>query len=231
MMKRLLLGVVLFACAPFAAAIAEQPGFDPIAAYGDRIEFEVLRNGDPIGRHTVNFMQLDDGLQVDVEMNLNVGFLGLTVYRFEYRSGSFWQDGLMTELSAFTNDDGDQTRVTAALKDGALSVSGPSGDAMGPLGLMPTDHWNPTVKGSEVVLNTITGQLADVAITQKNAERIDTGAGSRMATRHVYSGDLHDVEVWYDSQGRWVRLRFPDKSDGVIDYRCIRCGDERTASK
>ena len=132
MMKRLLLGVVLFACAPFAAAIAEQPGFDPIAAYGDRIEFEVLRNGDPIGRHTVNFMQLDDGLQVDVEMNLNVGFLGLTVYRFEYRSGSFWQDGLMTELSAFTNDDGDQTRVTAALKDGALSVSGPSGDAMGP---------------------------------------------------------------------------------------------------
>lgn len=230
-MKRLFLGAIILAFVPFTAAIADRSGFDPVAAYGDRIEFEVLRNGDPIGVHTVDFLPMDDGLQVDVEMKLNVTFLGLTVYNFGYRSGSFWKDGRMVELNAFTDDDGDQTRVSATGQGDGLTINGPMGAATGPANLLPTDHWNPAVQGNDMVLNTITGQVADVTITPAGAERIETGTGSRMATRHVYSGDLHDVEVWYDSQGRWVRLRFPDKSDGVIDYRCIRCGDERTASK
>lgn len=230
-MIRLLLSTIPALFLFWPAVATERYGFDPISAYGDRIEFEVLRNGDPIGRHTVDFLPRDGGVQVDAEMNLQIRFLGLTVYRFGYRSSSLWREGRLVEMEALTDDDGEQSRVTALEKNGRLRVSGPAGELSGPLGLFTTDHWNPGVRGSDAVINTITGQVASVIIRDMGADRIEMDAGSRDAARHVYSGDLHDVEVWYDRQGRWVRLRFPDKSGGVIDYRCIRCGMERTAEK
>lgn len=227
-MFRLLLFAAVCLVAPVFAVAKDHREFDPLAAYGPQIEFEVMRNGDPIGNHTVSFRRSAEGLHVDVEMSLKVRLLGITVYRFAYLSESVWRNGQLAELKAITDDDGEISEVDAVMQDGGLWISGPAGLLKGPAGLFPTDHWHPGVRGSETVINTITGQLAAVAIRQDGAERIATGTGSRAAARHVYSGDLHDIEVWYDNEGRWVRLRFPDKSGGMIDYRCIRCGPERT---
>lgn len=230
-MHRISLIIPLLLLFPAILGATEHKPFDPIRAYGDRIEFEVLRDGDIVGRHQVNFFPMDDGLQVDAELNLDIRFLGLTVYRFGYRSGSLWQNGRMVELNAVTDDDGEENRVRAVVKGDMMDISGPAGDQMGPAGLYPTDHWNPSVRQSAMVVNTITGQLANVAIKAVGVETVRTGEATRMATRYTYSGDLHDVEVWYDNRGRWVRLRFPDKSGAVIDYRCIRCGVEGTAER
>jgi len=207
-----------------AATPASARSFDPIAAYGGSMEFEVLRDGDPVGQQTVFFQPMDGGINTTIEMRLDVKMLGFTVYRFGYRSEALWRDGQLVELNAITDDDGTQTQVSAATRGDWIQVTGPSGDRAAQAGVFPTNHWNPGVVGSRAVLNTITGQIAAVNINAGGREVVQTASGPVEANRFVYSGDLHDVEVWYDAEGRWVRLRFPDKSGGVIDYRCIRCG-------
>ena len=42
------------------------------------------------------------------------------------------------------------------------------------------------------------------------------------ATLYRYTGDL-DTEVWYDDEGRWVRMRFKAKDGSVITYQCEVC--------
>ena len=44
------------------------------------------------------------------------------------------------------------------------------------------------------------------------------------ATRYRYSGELEQTEVWYDDEGRWLRLRFPGGDGLPIDFICRRCG-------
>jgi hypothetical protein len=226
MMRPVILILVL--CSVFALPLQgkERQAFDPLLAYGDRIEFEVRRDDTPIGRRQIDFHRRDDGVQVDVVLHLKVTFLGLTVYRFGYQSGNSWRNGRLSGLTAITNDDGDQKRVEAVKAGGMMTVTGLFGEMTAPAGLYPTDHWNPGVRNSQTVINTIAGELADVRITASGGERVEVGDGSRLATRYVYSGGLHDVEVWYDGKGRRVRLRFPDRSGGVIDYHCIRCGTD-----
>lgn len=213
-----------------SSVAAKQP-FDPIRAYGEGMEFEVLRDGSPVGRHTVRFTREGEDLRVDVDMRVAISMLGITVYRFGYRSESVWRDGLMQRLDAFIDDDGEQKRIEAVSGGGGVTVEGPSGLHRGPADVVPTNHWNPAVRISDQVLNTLTGRIANVAVTPEGSDEIETNRGRVRATRFAYSGDLHDIHVWYDDQGRWVQMRFIDRRGGTMEYRCIRCGRAELASE
>lgn len=212
------------------APASGQP-FDPLRAYGEGMEFEVLRDGSPVGRHTVRFSRDGEDLIVDVDMKVAISILGITVYRFGYRSEAVWRDGLIQRLDAFIDDDGKQKRIEAVSHGDAVTVDGPNGAHQGGAEVLPTNHWNPAVQGRDRVLNTLTGRIASVAITAEGSDEIETNRGRVRATRFAYSGDLHDIHVWYDDQGRWVQMRFIDKRGGTMEYRCVRCGRAEPASK
>jgi len=51
---------------------------------------------------------------------------------------------------------------------------------------------------------------------------VETERGDVFATHYVYSGEL-DTEVWYDDEGRWVKMRFKGRDGSTIEYVCRRC--------
>ncbi len=198
--------------------------FDPLAIYGTEHRFSVMRNGETVGSHRLRFERTPAGLTVEADFALEIPFLFFTAYRYSYRSVARWQDGRIVRLEAETDDDGERSRVTAEERgDGRLWIAGPKGSLNAPQDVLPTNHWNPVVVGRDQVLNTITGGLNAVTIQDLGEETVETSAGSVRARHYLYTGEL-DNEVWYDANGRWVKMRFPARDGSMIEYVCQTCG-------
>lgn len=206
------------------AAQASGDTVDPLALYGPELTFSVARNGQMVGRHTVQFARDQAGrVTVESRMRLEIPFLlGLVAYRFDYGSDAQWRDGALQRIRVAVDDDGKSRKVDLAW-DGTEfegQVDGTPTRMPGPL--FPTDHWNRQAVGAPYVLNTLTGRLAEVAVTDHGTEQVETAHGPVQATRFEYTGDFRS-EVWYDSEGRWVKLRFQGKDGSTITYRCEIC--------
>lgn len=214
------LGLGLLSATP-AFAACQSDWQDPRSIYGDSIVFKVLRDGTPVGYHRVDFRDQGSGVIVDTKFVVEVDFLFITAYRYEYESTEVWREGCLTELRALTDDDGDRSSVNVTDDGGGLRVVGPDGVVSAPR-LFPTNHWNAGVLGSEKVLNTITGQVDDVQIVDRGPSAVTVSGETVAAQRFSYTGDLV-VDVWYDEQGRWVKMRF-EKSGATIEYVCQQCG-------
>lgn len=206
---------------PGAVAAAENP--DPLALYGPRMQFDVVRDGAVIGRHDVTFTAEGDALVAEARSEMKVTLLGIPVYRFTYASRDVWQDGRLTGLTATTDDDGDRAQVVATRAGETLLVDGPQGRLELAGAVFPTNHWNAAVRGTGQVLNTITGSSNAVTMTKAGREVVQTRQGPVEATLWTYRGEL-TADVWYDDAGRWVGLRFPARDGSTITYVCRVCG-------
>ena len=196
---------------------------NPIGIYGDKIVFDVIRNGKTVGEHKVTFVRTEEGLSVDSRLRIDIRFLGLTVYKYRYVSRSIWGGGRLLNLNAAVDDDGKRHNVTAKHFNGRLHITGPAGLKFASPNTLPTNHWNVSVLRSDHVINTITGKLNRVRIERVGEDTVTTNAGPRYATHYRYTGDL-DADVWYDQMGRWVKLRFGVKDGSIVEYMCKRCG-------
>lgn len=227
--------LALLAGAPLPAATAASPGsdpaaaghgqssFEPIALYGTEIRFAVLRNGDPVGSHSVSFAPDGEDLVVRTHFQVEVRFLLFTAYRYTYKAEDQWRRGTLLSLQAETDDNGKRHRVEARAAGDELRIRGPDGPAVGQKGIFPTHHWHPGVLTADRVLNTITGRINRIGILDLGKEWIAAGNTRIQARRYAYTGEL-DNEVWYDPEGRWVKMRFRAEDGSTIDYVCEKCG-------
>ncbi len=195
---------------------------DPLSLYGEAIEFDVLRNGEPVGFHHVRFARDGQDLVVSSRFRLAVKALFVTVYRYSYDSEGRWRDGRLHALRARVDDDGAKTSVEALRRGERLAVRDGDGVVAVDAPLFPTNHWNVAVLSQRRVLNTLTGRVNEVRIEPAARDRVETERGPVPATQYVYRGDLA-TQVWYDDAGRWVKMRFRAADGSVIDYRCRRC--------
>ncbi len=228
--QRAVFGAILLLgplAAQSAASTATAPSM-PTAYIGD-LSFDILRNGKPVGNHSVTFEPNGETMTVRTKSKIEIDFLVFTAYRFTYTSESRWVGDEMISLSARTDDDGEVTTVEAARNGSAMQVSGSGGDYETTTPIFPTDHWHKGVIGSTEVLNTITGRIADVKIIDKGWSRVDLPDGPITARHYAYTGDLL-TEVWYDGRGRWVAMRFKARDGSTIRYVCNSCGQSPSLS-
>ena len=196
----------------------------PWDLYPKGLTFDVKRNGDRVGRHTVAFKRIGEAkFQVNSMMTVTVTLLSIPVYRYRYISETVWQDGQMIRLMAEQDDDGDVSRVRGVRQDQTWTITGPGVRVQSQKQLYPTNHWHAGVVTQTEVLDTLTGQITDVTITPGEAERVKAQGRSVTATPYRYTGDIQ-VTVWYDQAGRWVKMAFEAGEGSDMEYYCIECG-------
>jgi hypothetical protein len=221
-----LMGVLLMA-QNASASVSDRhcavESLDPFSLYGDELRFRVLRNGAPIGHHEVRFRTRQDEVIADSRFEAEVRVLFFTAYRYLYQSRDVWRDGCLVAVKAETNDNGKEMRVEAALEGEALRVTSPAGTRTVEAGIFPTTHWNAGVIGSQRVLNTITGDIAAVDMIALGEETVLVEGTPALAQRYRYTGEIQS-DVWYDADGRWVKMRFNAQDGSTIEYVCERCG-------
>ncbi|NVJ92658.1 MAG: hypothetical protein HWE34_13435 [Methylocystaceae bacterium] len=200
---------------------------NPIELYGNKIEFDVIRNGKVVGQHITQFRQTDNVLRVTSKMNIDIFVLFLPVYAFDYRSTEKWVSDKLVSLDVKVDDGPDHIRFQAERINDGLKVEQEDRSYAIEGNILSTNHWNVDVLKDHRVLNTLTGNVNNIKITPRGKEKIKVSDGFINAQRYDYSGDLKDTSVWYDAQGRWVKLRFLARDGSTIDYQCRTCKGEK----
>jgi hypothetical protein len=213
--------LALCSAAGFAAADSPPPAVDPFHLYGDEIAFDVERDGDVVGKYIINFTRTDQGVLAEARVDVDVSLLFVPIYSLRYHARELWRGGELQSIEAFTNDDGDLIHVQATRDAEGLQVETTDGLYETPA-VLPISHWNAALLEGGPLLNGMTGEVDEVEVFEQGLDTISTRNGSLRARHYLYSGDLNG-EIWYDEDGRWVKLRFRAKDGSMIDYICRQC--------
>ncbi len=182
-----------------------------------RTEFEVLRNGQPFGRHAISVSGSGDALRAQSEVALRVNFGPVTAFHYEQTCDERWRGGALVALTCSTLKNGRRVNVQAEAVEGRLRVDGAGGDQWFPLGAFPSSWWTRPPADADSLINTETGERMAVRITRMGRETILVG-GERISAERIRVEGTLAVDLWYDDHGRWVGCAFSVRGQNVV-YR------------
>lgn len=182
------------------------------------LSFTVLRNGEAVGSHVLRFnTSPDDSLEVSADTNVVVKMALIPVYRFEHHGRETWKDGHLVALSSETNDDGTRHVLKVAGDAGGLAVNGDGNPGRLPADTLPASLWNTGTVIRDSLMNTLDGHVMAVHMADLGTEQVNVAGQSVAAHHYAMTGDL-SRELWYDTAGTLVQVRFKAKDDSDIQY-------------
>lgn len=181
--------------------------------------FDVLREGSAIGHHSIDFTRSGGDLIVDVSIDLEVSFAFITLYRYTHRNREVWRDGQLYSINTRTDDDGTEHWVSGRATAEGFKVESDSGNAVLAADVIPSSYWHPDTREAETLLNTQTGELAQIKVAAgKTKNDLAMPWGPQAARSFEVSGDV-DLNLWYDESGCLLKMNFAAPGDGSrIDY-------------
>lgn len=209
-MRSLVLTALAVLCLSSAGATATP-------SVAGRTEFNVTRNGQPFGSHTIVVTGSGDSLRAQSTVSLRANMGPVTMFRLEQTCAETWHDGVLLGLRCNTFKDGRRTRVEAQRDGDRLRVTGADGENWFPLGVFPTSWWTAPPANATQLIDTETGESMEVRVTRMGRESIEVGGQTIQADRIRVQGSLTG-DLWYDTQGRWVACRFTARGQR-IEYR------------
>ncbi len=194
---------------PFGAAAAD------LVPQDKAWRFLVLRHGAVIGEHRFDFSRRDGDFIVEVAIDISVGVLGVTLFRFTHRAEEVWRDGWLQALTSATDDDGRLWRVQSLRSDGALrgTVNDVGFDVSG--FVVPASLWHRDTPKTQVLFGTIDGRTKVVNTRLVGEEAVEV-AGRPRQTRHFRLTGEIERDVWYDADCGIARVTFPAPDGSLI---------------
>lgn len=215
-MLRLMIGFM--AASVLAGAASADPA--PMPRDGERLEFDVFRQGDTrFGVHEIEFRRDGADILADVSIRLRAGLGPVTVFRYEHDSTERWRDGSLLGLSARTFKDGEVFEVEARYIGGAIGVDGRDPE-LNPVALeldptiLTSSHWHGYPEEMAQMLNTEHGTTMDTDVTYMGQVEIE-GDGGRILVDHYRLVSSLVLDLYYDQTGRWAGCEFEARGQRV----------------
>jgi hypothetical protein len=209
--------IIVLVLALFLAIVLSVATAHAAAPVSGKLEFTVLREGDPIGSHVLSFQKNADTLVVNIRTKIKVKVLFVTAYFFEHEGREVWQNGRLVALASATDDDG--TKHTLAVKADAdeLAVVGDGQASTVPSKIITASLWHEGILTGGAILNTLHGKQMNITVRDAGIENVAV-AGQTVSARHyVIEGDLRR-ELWFDDNQILVKVRFKGSDDSKIEY-------------
>lgn len=183
---------------------------------GDRLVFDVYRDGSKFGRHIVSFRRAGDALTVDSDIELKVTLGPITLFDYVHRASERWSAGRLVSIAARTKSDGKWKQLAGEAVEGGIRIDGAAFRGVIPDGAIPSTHWNIAEMKQPAMLSTETGAMLPMTVIDRGIERVKAGPGMIDARRYDVKSEMA-ASFWYDAQGRWVKCAFETKGS-KIDY-------------
>jgi hypothetical protein len=178
------------------------PTFGEIGTYTDRVE----RNGDQ--------------WRVDTTLHVAVTALGVVLHREEAHRTQLWRGGRLVSFHGVTTTNGDALEIRGEAKNGGFIVATPTGTAVAPADVVPSDPWQAGRASSAMMLSTKTGRLKPVHASGGEPTRL-TVQGVELAVRHYAFSSDQRYEVWANAGGIPIMFRTVE-NDTPIDFELSR---------
>jgi hypothetical protein len=196
-MRRGLLLLLLLVATAASAEAAER-----------RFDFEVLRNGRPIGSHVVAIERGERETVIRIAVDMAVGIGPIALYRYRHRSTEVWRDGRLTRLDADTDDDGKLIALRVWADAGRLLIDGAEGRQEAPADTLPSSYWHPGLRTATRWIDTHTATVVPIEVTPEPSIRLISAGQEVEAIPHRTSSPGIEVIPFYTPEGEWVGLTF-----------------------
>ncbi len=184
----------------------------------DDIAFKVYRDGAPLGHHKIAFRRDAEDLHVEIDIQLEVKLLFVTVFSYRHRNHEVWRDGRLVAIDTETDDDGEGYWMRGRATTAGLAVEGSSGRFLAPADVMPTSYWNPQTVEKSRLLDTQHGRLIQIEIAPAGLESVGLAGQPIEARRYSMTGDL-TLDLWYTAEGEWAKTSFEARGAEVVYAR------------
>lgn len=204
----------LFALALFAQPAAAQ-GWQP--SDGDRLAFDVLRDGGEFGTHIVSFSKSGDALIVKTAVELKAGLGPITLFEYMHDVTEKYVSGRLTWVGSRTKNEGKWKTLSAQAVEGGLKVMAEKYRGMLNGTVIPSTHWNQDEMKQPTMFSTETGEMLPIKVKDRGIETVRIGTGASIEARRFDVDSEIDASFWYDAQGRWVKCAF-ETQGSKIEY-------------
>ncbi len=182
--------------------------------HGDRLVFDVFRNGSKFGQHEVSFSRVGDALTIDTDIELKVSFGPITAFHYVQDITERWAGGKLASVSGRTKSKGKWSAIDAQATGAGLKVSGAKFKGVLQGLVIPSTHWNIAEMKQPGMFSTETGAMLPITVTDRGVEPVKTSVSVIPARRFDVSSEI-DASFWYDAAGRWVKCAFTTEGSNV----------------
>jgi len=167
-----------------------------------------------IGRYANIVDRRGNDTEVRTELHIAVTILGITAYRQDAERVERWQGERLTSFDGTTVTNGERLQVHGEAQGGGFAVTTPTGTAMAPADVHPSNPWSAMVLKTDTVMSTRTGKLFHGII--KGGERREMQLSDKPVPLRQYEivTDKHEF-VWLNDQGTPVAFRTQEDGDDI----------------
>jgi Domain of unknown function (DUF6134) len=183
------------------------------------LEFKIVREGEEVGHHRITFRQDGENLVVRSDLRIEVTVLSATAYRYEQTRSEVWRDHKLVALTSVADDDGTPYDIEAQAGPDGMKVTSHGKSWTLPADSVPASYWNVsmvTAKGRPLI-DAQSGRVLDATVTKIGQERVKV-RGKEIVATHYRLGTERPRDLWYDAQGRWVKMRAKGSDGSVAEW-------------
>lgn len=188
------------------------------AAAPANLSFRALRNGLPIGVHTVSFRHDGERLVVTTRIDISVKVLLFTAFYLKHEAEEVWQAGRLVAVRSTTDDNGTRMQVSGAAVAGGFRIIGEEGPYLAPGELLTSNMlWDTRMLRADRLIDVQHGGVIGLAVKALGTASVDTPRGQVRANRHRLITPHYTGTLFHDGSGQWVKALIEAKGE-IIEY-------------
>lgn len=186
---------------------------------GDKLSFDVFRNGSKVGEQRLRFIHAGDILTVDNHVDLRVRLLDIPVFNYTAHIVEHWRDNAFVGATSVVDDNGTSHQLFIEKRSGGVVISGnKTPQYTAPANALPLTYWNKDILQGPMINmqtgHTDTPQIANIGWFKLPA----LPTGTVTAREYKLTGPIR-LSVYYDQKNQWSGLAFDHK--GHITYKPV----------
>lgn len=181
------------------------------------IAFDVLRGGDVIGSHLVDFHGSGSDFSVRTRIDIVVRLLGITVFVFRHDGTERWRDGRLQAFDSKTTDGDGEFFVTGRASGDTFSITHRKGTEVASADIMVGSYWTPSIARQTQLIDPQRGRVKTQQLLSTDTLAVPVDGKPIETTRYRVIG-LTDGWVAYDATGHWLAAEVKKKGTDIL-YR------------
>ena len=191
-----------------------------------RIEFDIYRNNQSIGKHIFSFKKSEGKLIVESEINFIIKKLGITLYKYHVKGIEVYEDGKLIKFNSKTDQNGKAKYVNIKVENNEQIIDGSSYKGKAPLDYLLGTWWNHSIVEAKAQISAVSGRIINQKATFLGEETIKINGKSYETLHFNFSSTDKklakdkklNTDVWYDKKTlNWVKASFEKK--GKWEYK------------
>ncbi|MBH71977.1 MAG: hypothetical protein CMI97_05840 [Pelagibacteraceae bacterium] len=187
-------------------------------------EFEIYRNNKKIGFHKLSFKNIEDKIVVNTQIEMIVKLGIIPVFTYFYKGEELWVNNNFIRAKTITKKNNKNFKFEAERKNKKMEIKSRGKVFFEDSDSLITSYWNQNWMKKKVLIDSQHGKKRLINVEKKNYEKVKTVNGDVFAQRFKVTGTQDkpngkkiDYDIWYDEEGRWVKIIFKVKKS-FIEY-------------